>query len=280
MKQNLIYDIGLHTGEDTAYYLEKGFKVIAFEANPELVAGANTRFAEAIQHGKLKIISGAICDAPESHINFYVKAGQPELGTVISDWAKRNEIYAGKITKIQVPVVRLEEILLKHGVPYYMKIDIEGVDRHCLNVLRKSPTKPTYLSLELERENLVEAETDLNLLRELGYSCFNIINQQSIPGTWTADRQKEGNSIRWKFPTSCSGEFGRDLRTPWHPPHIISRKIKRLHWNYKIFGNSSFLRRFKIGRYNLGPEFIHILEALFKKPIPGWHDLHAQHSQD
>ena len=34
---NLIYDVGLHLGEDTEYYLKKGFRVIAFEANPELV---------------------------------------------------------------------------------------------------------------------------------------------------------------------------------------------------------------------------------------------------
>ena len=36
--RKLIYDIGLHRGEDTAYYVARGFNVIAIEANPDLVA--------------------------------------------------------------------------------------------------------------------------------------------------------------------------------------------------------------------------------------------------
>ena len=33
---DLIYDVGFHHGEDTAYYLKKGFRVVAFEAHPRL----------------------------------------------------------------------------------------------------------------------------------------------------------------------------------------------------------------------------------------------------
>jgi hypothetical protein len=33
--EDLIYDIGMHQGEDTEFYLQKGFNVIAFEADPD-----------------------------------------------------------------------------------------------------------------------------------------------------------------------------------------------------------------------------------------------------
>lgn len=33
--ENLIYDVGLHLGEDTNFYLKNVFRVVAFEANPE-----------------------------------------------------------------------------------------------------------------------------------------------------------------------------------------------------------------------------------------------------
>jgi len=36
--EDLVYDVGLHKGEDSAYYLAKGYCVVAFEANPDLVA--------------------------------------------------------------------------------------------------------------------------------------------------------------------------------------------------------------------------------------------------
>ena len=36
MQKDLIYDVGFHRGEDTEFYLAKGFKVVAIEAHPEL----------------------------------------------------------------------------------------------------------------------------------------------------------------------------------------------------------------------------------------------------
>ena len=33
-QDDLIFDVGLHRGEDTEFYLKKGFRVVAFEANP------------------------------------------------------------------------------------------------------------------------------------------------------------------------------------------------------------------------------------------------------
>src|SRR5260221_7698885 len=34
----VIYDVGAHRGEDAAFYLQKGFAVVAVEANPLLAA--------------------------------------------------------------------------------------------------------------------------------------------------------------------------------------------------------------------------------------------------
>ena len=46
---DLIYDVGFHQGEDTAYYLKKGFRVVAFEAHPtwrrhSTAVGGGSRF--------------------------------------------------------------------------------------------------------------------------------------------------------------------------------------------------------------------------------------------
>ena len=48
MEKDLVYDVGLHKGEDTEYYLKKGFRVIAIEANPQLISECKARFREAI----------------------------------------------------------------------------------------------------------------------------------------------------------------------------------------------------------------------------------------
>ena len=52
----LIFDVGAHKGEDTTFYLKKGFKVIAVEANPALAQGLRDRFQWAIEPGQLTVV--------------------------------------------------------------------------------------------------------------------------------------------------------------------------------------------------------------------------------
>jgi hypothetical protein len=41
-----MYDVGFHRGEDTAFYLKKGFCVVAFEAHPRLAEKGRAMFAD------------------------------------------------------------------------------------------------------------------------------------------------------------------------------------------------------------------------------------------
>jgi hypothetical protein len=64
LQKTLIYDVGLHKGEDADFYLRKGYQVVAIEANGELVADAKRRFEDAITRGKLHVIHGAVAPMP------------------------------------------------------------------------------------------------------------------------------------------------------------------------------------------------------------------------
>ena len=87
MQQNLIYDIGMHKGEDAAFYLAKGFKVVGIEANPELcleVAQRLSFFGE-----RLRIVNATIHDRAGT-ISFYVNDRVSVWGTTQRQWAERN----------------------------------------------------------------------------------------------------------------------------------------------------------------------------------------------
>jgi len=56
----LIFDIGMYDGSDTGYYLETGHRVVAVEANPELIAVAAQRFASDVTSGALTLVNAAI----------------------------------------------------------------------------------------------------------------------------------------------------------------------------------------------------------------------------
>jgi hypothetical protein len=63
-----------------------------------------------------------------------------------------------------------KEILVKHGVPYYLKIDIERADRYCLDTLKR-PRLPKYVSIEAHELDY------LLILWGLGYRRFKVIDQ-------------------------------------------------------------------------------------------------------
>jgi hypothetical protein len=56
----------MHRGEDTAYYLAKGFRVVAFEAHPEHAAHNQARFASDI--ASLRIVEGAITEEQQGRL--------------------------------------------------------------------------------------------------------------------------------------------------------------------------------------------------------------------
>jgi FkbM family methyltransferase len=70
---SLIIDAGMHTGRDTEFYLAQGFRVVAIEANPDLIQSARSRFAEALSSEKLILYDVAIADH-DGEAAFYIKS--------------------------------------------------------------------------------------------------------------------------------------------------------------------------------------------------------------
>lgn len=56
-RSDLIYDIGLLDGEDTTYYLFRGYNVVAVDANSLMVEQARLRFAGAIESKRLTLLN-------------------------------------------------------------------------------------------------------------------------------------------------------------------------------------------------------------------------------
>jgi len=56
----LIYDVGMDNGDDSEFYLSKGFRVVAVEADPDLCRAAEERFEPFIRSGQLTIVNRAI----------------------------------------------------------------------------------------------------------------------------------------------------------------------------------------------------------------------------
>ncbi|MCR4337986.1 MAG: FkbM family methyltransferase, partial [Candidatus Omnitrophica bacterium] len=68
--------------------------------------------------------------------------------------------------------VTIRKLIKTYGLPYYLKVDIEGADRLCILPLT-SDIRPTYLSFEVGDD----IEELVNHLVSIGFTKFKMINQ-------------------------------------------------------------------------------------------------------
>src|SRR4051812_29117134 len=64
MDKGLIFDVGLHNGDDSAYYLHLGYRVAGFEANPLLAAQCASRFESEIRQGRMTVLNVGLLKEP------------------------------------------------------------------------------------------------------------------------------------------------------------------------------------------------------------------------
>ena len=115
----------MHLAENTRLYLAKGFKVVAVEAMPDLAQRAAEELRDHVDSGQLVIENVAIAEVA-GQVPFYVNQAS-EWGTIRADWAQRNERLGSPSTgRLTVGALPFGDLLERYGVPYYLKIDIEG----------------------------------------------------------------------------------------------------------------------------------------------------------
>lgn len=163
----LIIDVGMHDGSDTAYYLSKGFRVLAIEANPHLCELARQKFHVELASGQLEILNVGIALASGS-MDFWINTRNTELSSFDRSFASR---FGGELTTSRVETMPFRDIIQKYGIPYYLKVDIEGHDELCLRDLDPLHL-PEYISAEGHTLAI------LFLLYEKGYREFKCINQR------------------------------------------------------------------------------------------------------
>lgn len=261
----LIFDVGLHRGEDTAYYLRKGYRVVAFEADPELVALCEQRFAQAIADGRLTIVFGAIADTAEATVTFFRHAELSVWGTTDPAWVRRNA-HRGAHVAVEVPVVDFATEIARHGVPHYAKIDIEGADRVCLDALDLGRA-PRFVSIESDKTSLRAVEDELDRLAALGYTGFHAARQHHVERRVISTSARDGSAFVHRFERHSSGPFGDDLA--WSDKATVLAEYGRIFKRYRRFGDASLLGRSRTGR---------VLRRQLNRfgAFPGWYDTHAR----
>ena len=169
-QDHLIYDVGMFNGDDTAYYLHRGYRVVSIEAHPAWAQEGRERFVDSIRDGRLTILNVAI--GPEEGVAQMVVNEQHRDWTTLNVKTTKGLGWAGMPTHtLEVRTVRFKDILAEHGIPFYLKVDIETFDHYCLEDLDPSDL-PRYVSFEAQDIR------DLVTMRDKGFDAFKVIRQQ------------------------------------------------------------------------------------------------------
>jgi FkbM family methyltransferase len=260
----LIYDVGLRAGEDSEFYLKKGFRVVAIEAVPELCEIARRRLSAYVDCGHLTILNGAIAETSQP-VKFFVNNSVDAWGTTSPEWRRRNERLGASSSEIIVKGLEFTQVLKEYGVPYYLKIDIEGADLLCVRALRKSASRPRYISLEATKTAYEALLQEFSLLKELGYTKFKVVQQANVSTQTCPCPAREGNYVDHSFEHGASGLFGEEAPGRWLTEVEAIEKYRKIFRLYRVFGDDGVFTRWSFSRrwvYRAGL-------------APGWYDTHA-----
>jgi FkbM family methyltransferase len=271
-RSRLIIDVGMHDGGDTAFYLAKGFDVVAVEANPALAAAAQERFSDEIAAGRLRLFGVAIADS-KGTMPLAVAEDMTSWSSLSSDFVRRNETHADtSYHYVDVRTVPFEEIVAEVGIPYYLKVDIEGMDMLCVQALRRFDERPDFVSVESNVSALdapfERVFDELAQLWALGYRSFKYVNQRRHPEVTLPYPPLEGQFVEARFDIDDSGPFGLETPGRWLS---VSRALVRAQalrvshnagglggkWRSTLVSRAYGRLRYKLGRPT------------------GWYDLHA-----
>ncbi len=169
---DLAFDVGAHVGDRVWALRALGCRVVAFEPQAEMM-----KFLRRI-YGRAENVSLEDCalGAKRGNQEMLISTGNPTLSSLSQEWTER----AGRTSgfshvawdaRQDVRIETLDDMIARHGLPQFCKIDVEGFEREVLAGL--SQPIPS-LSFEFLGAQPALASACIDKLAQLGGYEFNI----------------------------------------------------------------------------------------------------------
>lgn len=171
-KGDLAFDVGSHVGDRVASFRRIGARVVALEPQPALVRTLRVLFA-LDRH--VKIEASAVGSAlGEIELNLNLK--NPTVATASDDFIKAADGAPGWedqrwTRKLKVPMTTLDALVAKHGVPQFVKIDVEGFEDAVIAGLSKPLPALSLEFTTIQRDVARQAIARLAAMAEYSFNA-------------------------------------------------------------------------------------------------------------
>jgi FkbM family methyltransferase len=125
-----VFDIGANCGQKAAQFRGCARRVICVEPDPSAIEQLRARFGH---RNDVTIVHGGV-GAEAGQATFYRLGPASPLNTFSRQWS---DAQAGATTESSVAIVTLDQLIASHGLPSYIKIDVEGYELEALQGLHQ-----------------------------------------------------------------------------------------------------------------------------------------------
>ncbi|MDG3039721.1 FkbM family methyltransferase [Roseicyclus marinus] len=171
-QDGLVFDIGAHVGDRVASFRRLGARVVAIEPQPAAMRVLRLLFRA---DPGVTLVSGAVGAEPGT-AQMFLNTANPTVSTLSRDFIAAAEGAPGWEgqtwdTTQEVAVTTLDALIAAHGLPDFVKIDVEGHEPEVLRGLTQALPALSFEITTIQRDPALHA---LETVARLGDYRFNL----------------------------------------------------------------------------------------------------------
>ena len=181
---DLVFDVGAHIGDRVASFQRLGARVVAVEPQPSMVRALRLLYGrsrsvviEALavgrEPGRARMLINVDNPTVSSVSPAFVEAAHGAPGWESQRWSETAD----------VAVTTLDALIAKHGVPAFIKIDVEGFEAEALSGLSQAVPVLSFEFTTIQRDIGLAC---IERCSAMGYGRFNAAlgESQTLIGEW------------------------------------------------------------------------------------------------